>query len=323
MGQVYESQFRAMQVAFARDGIGIEIAYTPSGRPDYIYQAGRLLVDTRVNPQIIAQIEGLLIGTALAGPDEQPTSDFLRVLSIEHLQNGYLTVPEALDLIDAELGKDLGKGYDEKLAASGDYSPVTPVHALHITQDGGDDAGRVCPATEPEVPCCCAADGDCPPCPPPAPGSAGAGVLIGICDTGLLANIAQAPWLAGVTGELGPLLASVPPIPPGLHAIPHYTGHGTFVAGVARCQAPMADIYVSGAGVYTYQEPPKRPARQIFAGMARWSGTSFAAPLVAGLIAAQMSSANASAADATAMVLAQAAEQAIPGVGPALYPWHP
>jgi subtilase family serine protease len=76
-------------------------------------------------------------------------------------------------------------------------------------------------------------------------------------------------------------------------------------------------------GVYTYQEPPKRPAQQIFDGMARWSGTSFAAPLVAGLIAARMSSAGATAADATAMVLSQAAEQAIPGVGPALFPWHP
>ncbi len=418
MGQVFDLQFQAMQAAFARDGVSIEVARTPDGQADYVYVTDQLLVVNR--PEIIARIGVLLPGTELF--DEQPASDLLRVLSIAYPRDGYRTVPEALDLLDAELGRDLG-------------TRVSPVQVMHLAQTPAA-SGRICPATEPEVP-----GEDRVPCPPPAPGSAGAGVLIGICDTGLLANIAGAPWLAGVTGEidpLGPLLASVPPIPSGLHAIPRYTGHGTFAAGVTRCQAPGADVYVSNhiltgggileyvlvemleamiardpapqvvnlsaggytrhdlaplsftafnhggitliaaagndathrkfwpaafpwavgvgalgadqrdrawfsnygdwvdvytlgegvvnayaAGVYTYQEPPKRPAQQIFDGMARWSGTSFAAPLVAGLIAAQMSSANASAADATAMVLAQAAEQAIPGVGPALFPWSP
>ena len=88
------------------------------------------------------------------------------------------------------------------------------------------------------------------------------------------------------------------------------------------------DVYTLGEGLvnafatgeYTYQEPPKRPATQIFDGCARWSGTSFAAPLVAGLIAAQMTSTGASASDATQAVLAQAQAQAIPGVGPVLFP---
>jgi subtilisin family serine protease len=457
MDQAFDSQLQAMQAAFARDGVSIEVAYTHDGQADYVYLTDRLLVVNR--PEIIQRIGVLLPGTDLA--DEQPAGDLLRVLSIARPLDGYRTVPEALDLLDAELGKDFGRYDDEQPAERDDRTLVTPVHVLHLAQATAA-SGRICPATEPEVPCCCAAgrtgrtgradradraDGagrageDCAPCPPPAPGSAGAGVLIGICDTGLLANIAGAPWLAGVTGEidpLGPLLAGVPPIPAGLHAIPRYTGHGTFAAGVARCQAPGADVYVSNhiltgggiieyvlverleamiartpapqvvnlsaggytrhdlaplsftafnhggitltaaagndathrkfwpaafpwavgvgalgadqrdrawfsnygdwvkvytlgdgvvnaypTGVYTYQEPPKRPAQQIFDGMARWSGTSFAAPLVAGLIAAQMSSAGATAADATAMVLSQAAEQAIPGVGPALYPWHP
>src|SRR5262249_35678138 len=254
------------------------------------------------------------------------------------------------------------------------------------------DTVRTCPAVEPEVPCCRAPDEPCAPCPPLAP-DGGAGVVIGVCDSGLLANLAPAPWLAGVDGEDDPLGAV---LPGGLRAIPRYCGHGTFAAGVARCDAPESTVYVgrhfpmAGAerewmvvkklmeliardpapqvvnlsagtytrndwlplsfsrfdhggitltaaagndatrrrlwpaafdwavgvgalgadqrnrawfsnygdwvnvytpgeglvnafatGEYTYQEPPKRPATQIFDGCARWSGTSFAAPLVA------------------------------------------
>jgi hypothetical protein len=432
MDQVFDSQFQAMQAAFARDGIRIQIAYTPDGRPDYLYVADRLLAQT----SIVTQIRELLPGAEEA---ERTRLDGLTVLSIAHLEGGYRTVPEALDFLDAELAPVVilrsDENPDEMPPAPGGIPLVTPVHVLHL-------AGRICPAGEPEVPCCCAADGMCPPCPPAAPGVAGTGPLVGICDTGLLADIAGAPWLAGVTGDLdplGPLLASFPPIPGGLHDIPQYTGHGTFAAGVLRCQAPGADVYVSGtiltgggvleyvlvekleemigldpapqvvnlsaggytrkdlvplsftvfdrggvtltaaagndstcrpfwpaafdwavgvgalgadqrdrawfsnygnwvdvytlgeglvnayaAGVYTYQEPPKRPAKQIFDGMARWSGTSFAAPLVAGLIAAQMSG-GVSATAATQALLSMAADQdhAIPGVGPALFPWQP
>jgi len=70
----------------------------------------------------------------------------------------------------------------------------------------------------------------------------GAGVVIGVCDTGLLASTASASWLGGITGEvdsLGPLLAN------GLYDIPRYCGHGTFIAGVARCEAPESTIYVA------------------------------------------------------------------------------
>jgi hypothetical protein len=70
----------------------------------------------------------------------------------------------------------------------------------------------------------------------------GAGVVIGVCDSGLLADTASAAWLGGVTGEvdsLGPLLAN------GLYDIPRYCGHGTFIAGVARCEAPESTVYVA------------------------------------------------------------------------------
>jgi subtilisin family serine protease len=477
MDQIFDSQFIAMQAAFARNGIGIEIAYSPNGQASYMYQTGRLLVDARY-PDIVGVIETALNDKVPpADKGEQPASPYLRVLSIDDLKNGSISVPDALDLIDAELGRRGGHGDQgdddgklddgelddaedyEELARSGEYSPVTPVHVLHLAQNGSSASGRICPATEPEVPyCCCAPDKaghDCPPCPPQATGNAGAGVLIGVCDTGLLEfgpYDPQPPWLGNVSSgtidangviyydPLGPPLIPVPPIPAGLYAIPRYTGHGTFVAGVASCMAPGADIQVFGdivqgggvlettivdklmallgavpvpdvvnlsaggytrhdfmllsftvlrcgdvklvaaagndatsrkfwpaafkwvvgvgalgadrrdrawfsnyggwvdvyapgeglvnayaTGVYTYQEPPKRPARQIFRGMARWSGTSFSTPLVAGLIAAKMTSAQANAVEAAKLVLADAAlpQNAIPGVGPALDHEHP
>ena len=41
-------------------------------------------------------------------------------------------------------------------------------------------------------------------------------------------------------------------------------------------------------GQYTYQEWPKAPGTEIFQGLAKWAGTSFSAPLVAGLIAREL-----------------------------------
>ena len=63
------------------------------------------------------------------------------------------------------------------------------------------------------------------------------------------------------------------------------------------------DVYALGrkhsqrlcSRLYTYQEPPKQPAKQTFYGMARWDGTSFSAPLVAGLIADEMARSGVSA----------------------------
>ncbi len=96
-----------------------------------------------------------------------------------------------------------------------------------------------------------------------------------------------------------------------------FSNHGDWVDVYALGEG-MVNAYATG--LYTYREPPKRPARQTFDGMARWDGTSFSTPLVAGLIADEISRTGSAAAVATQAVLARAREQAIKGVGPAVFP---
>jgi hypothetical protein len=419
MDSVTSAQYLNMKASFSRQGVDIDVAYRADGRVDYIYAVGRLLAVDRDDN--IARMQSILPGITRAQQDEQPEVGDLALLSIDEVEGGNLSVPAAMDIID--------DGYEENPALEGGEPWCTPDYIVHIT--------KICPAGEPVVP----SGYPIQPWPPPTSASdenseENSGPRLLVLDTGLLQNLnpGQYPWLAGVTGDddlLGP-----PLVPGGPPSIPQYAGHGTFAAGVARCMAPGATVYVGNhftesggeresviiqkleqlihdqspdvvclpagtytrknwqslgfsafrrrhpditlvasagndstnrdfypaafpwvvgvgalgtdqqnlawfsnygnsakvyalgqgivnayaTGVYTYHEPPKQPAKQDFHGMATWEGTSFSAPLVAGLIVDEMARNGVSAEDATKTVLTQAGHQAIPGVGPALFP---
>jgi hypothetical protein len=78
-------------------------------------------------------------------------------------------------------------------------------------------------------------------------------------------------------------------------------------------------INAFGQGTYRYYVPPNE-GEATFSGLTEWSGTSFSAPIVTGLIAARMARRGESAREAAAALLAKARAQAIPGVGPVLLP---
>jgi len=343
---------------------------------------------------------------------EPPRRDDVRLLDGELVRyvlpprTGGETVPEVLDLLE-EGGLPRGA--------------ATPDHWVHVSPGGG---GQTCPATEAEE------TGLTEPWPPVAPQEKGRQVSVVVVDTGwnpTSGTDGRTPWLDGVDGDDEQNGADLRP----------YAGHGTFIAGVVRCMAPMTDLWVEGfaiggvggggileseivgqlveamkhdpkvinlsagcrtrldlpskafarfhrkylenvdcvlvaaagndswaapfwpaafdwavgvgsldrdgrvsefsnygvsADVYAlgrnvvnafpdgtfecHETPNKGDIRVFGTGLARWSGTSFAAPVVAGLIAREISETGSSAADARDAVLARAVYDSDPLVGP-------
>ena len=196
------------------EGIDIKVARSED-RVDYLHADGQILVRDEYLGQVLEILEL---------PTEQETRDAGRIqrviagVVLLTLGDNQPAVGDALDVIDQRLGRGI----------------ATPDHVLTVA--GGEPP--ICPATEPQE-----VYYDIEPYPSVSQGNGGTGVLIYMDDTGLLKDAASDhPWLKGVQGDLDPL----PPVDSsGAQPIPPYTGHGTFVAGVARCMAPAADIIVT------------------------------------------------------------------------------
>ena len=79
----------------------------------------------------------------------------------------------------------------------------------------------------------------------------------------------------------------------------------------------QAEQFVGSRG---REDPESQLEKMTRYGMARWSDTSFSAPLVAGLIAARIMRTGENGRQAASSLLAQARAQHLPGVGPVLWP---
>ena len=381
-------------VVVVTEGVGLGFMAAPAQilvRQEYLDRVLEALGTDRGNARFVPVTRGIVL------------------LFLELDKLGTPTVTSTLELIDNRVSPGI----------------ATPDHYLTTAPDGSP-----CPATEPEE-----AYDHTEPYPGVCRSNSGAGVMVYISDTGLLADAATHPWLRGVDGELDQLPA------PGVdntQAIPPYAGHGTFVAGVVRCLAPEAEVFVANelanagtvlesdlvqslttalsrpvdifhlsiasptrnsqpligieawlgllqeykgtvcvvpagndgsrwrcwpaaspgtvsvgalaadwrtrarfsnhgswvdvyapgrdlvnafaTGTYTCAIPPYVSEERKFYGMAKWSGTSFSAPVVTGLIAARMSRTGENARQAAEALLAEARHRAIPGVGPVLLP---
>jgi hypothetical protein len=219
--------------SFAAQHQKIIVVPDSDGGVAYMYAEGQLLVQDRyVNDVLQIFNPGQEINSE--NPGRKNNSELVRhiVPGVSLLTQSKKpnvkqpTVAVALETIDQELGPGI----------------ATPNHVFTVAPSGP------CPATEPEE-----VYYGIEPYPPVCLENGGAGVLVYIADTGLLQDAeVDHPWLHGVTRALRPDGTLQDPDPAGIllngtTTIPHYAGHGTFVAGVVRCMAPEADVMVSNA----------------------------------------------------------------------------
>lgn len=217
----HDGSVTCAQVAIIREAFGDEVGVACEVPGDdatvtYLYRAGHVLVPT----DQVAALHRLFE----SHPDRYLSVDAPSDERIEGLT--LFKLPDRLDGVDqpdqvtlAHIDAALGQGV------------VTPDHLLYITL-----YARMCPADEPDSP-----GRDLPWPRETRDADRGANVRIGVVDTGWWKQASRdpkAPWLAyGVDGDAEQINPA---------AIHPYGGHGTFVAGVIRCQAPQAEVQVHG-----------------------------------------------------------------------------
>ncbi|MGB6584201.1 MAG: S8 family serine peptidase [Streptosporangiaceae bacterium] len=193
---------------------------------DYLYREYAILARTQDAEEVAAGLRQILDQAGYGNVPEGEAREIRR----ETVSRGLvrLTVPATPTLVPDLIGR-----LDEVLGRG----VARPDHKVYVCPNS-------CPATEPiEVP-----SGTTEPVPPPSSdaGNDGDGVSVSIVDTGLIPNSATGhPWLAGVRGRMeNPYVFTDDD---GETVIAPYAGHGTFVAGVLRCMAPKASVFVERA----------------------------------------------------------------------------
>jgi subtilisin family serine protease len=215
MARIVREQVGRISAEFAsQQGTTVEIVSSANGAA-FMYAADQLLV----REQDAQRVHSVLRESVRAAEPEDviPGIKLLRFDAAAPYSRRP-TVPMLLEQIDER--------FRETLAA--------PNHVVTVAPEAGP-----CPATEPEE-----VYFDIEPFPGVRmedDGSDGNGVRVYVADTGLLSDTTSHSWLEGVLGEPDPLEPRLGEL------IKPYAGHGTFVAGVLRCMAPKADVFVSNA----------------------------------------------------------------------------
>jgi subtilisin family serine protease len=198
----------------------------------YLYREYAILVRAAEADRVTGQLGQILND---AGYGDVPED--ARQIQSEEVSRGLvrLTVPPTPTLVP-----DLVARLDDELWPG----IAKPDHKVYLCP-------AICPATEPiEVP------GNAAPVPPPGLGAVGGprapwdgndgyGVSVSIVDTGLTPGaVASHAWLSGVRGdEEDPYTTDGD----GNRVLAPYAGHGTFGAGMLRCVAPKASVFVERA----------------------------------------------------------------------------
>lgn len=205
------AQIQQMTNAFSARGIPVNI-FPPGAAPgqaEFLFRADRVLVradrDLAVTPELNARVGAGNLSRAHPIPG---------VISF--------TVPsrsanQMLQLVDAV-----------NAAVPDARGPVAALdHIVHIT------TASACPATEPGL----VGQRGLTPVPNVTQNAnAGSGVRVAVIDTGVLSGVVeQHEWLYNPPKVVGQ---------PEDALLGHYTGHGTFVAGVLRTMAPKAQVTV-------------------------------------------------------------------------------
>jgi subtilisin family serine protease len=219
--------------AFADRGVDIGGVATEDGGIGHMYAKDRILVRQQYLGGEGGSHETQEIGNAST---RRGVLDVLSDLGVSNVSVRPVIRDIAVVTINPERPENASEEDEEERDAlfhlsriEEEFGPriATLDHVLTTTQ------GRPskCPATEPQEVY------DPSPYPAVCPGTDGHGVRVYVADTGIVEDtVAGCPWLTGVTGEPDPAV--------GANEIGPYGGHGTFVAGVIRSQAPGADIVV-------------------------------------------------------------------------------